>query len=93
MKKRMIVMGIISVLILAAIAEAQVYRKINLGHTSYGMTTDEVRRAIGRPDHINTYAGSGGEMQQWVYYEGPEQSLFLYFRNGIFTSYQEFGKK
>jgi len=84
---------VLVLVVIAATVEARIYHKINLGNTSYGMTTDQVRWAIGKPDHINTYAGTRGEIQQWVYYEGAEQKLFLYFENGIFTSYQEFGRK
>jgi len=58
------------------------------------MTTDEVRNIFGRPHEINTRSGPKGETQQWVYVEGKDQSLFLYFENGIYTGeYSRHGEK
>jgi hypothetical protein len=81
---------LVFVAIAAQAARHQTYIKINLSKISYGMTTDELRRAIGRPERINTYASPNGETQQWIYPQGPDSDLYIYFENGVFYSYQYF---
>lgn len=49
-----------------------------------GLTTEQVRIAMGRPKDINTTTGSWGTHEQWVY----GRTLYLYFENGILTAYQ-----
>lgn len=50
-----------------------------------GMTREEVVASIGRPNDINTSVGSWGKHEQWVY---GKSSFYLYFENGILTSWQ-----
>ncbi len=49
-----------------------------------GMTTEQVTLSWGWPEHINRSVGKWGEHEQWVY-----GSTYLYFENGIMTSFQE----
>lgn len=48
-----------------------------------GMTDEQVRVSIGKPQKINESGGTWGTHQQWVY-----GSTYLYFENGILRSYQ-----
>lgn len=53
------------------------------GHYWLGMTDDMARESLGRPNDINRTVGSFGVHEQWVYY-----NTYLYFENGILTTYQ-----
>ena len=53
------------------------------GHYWLGMTDDMARESLGRPSDINRTVGSFGVHEQWVYY-----NTYLYFENGILTTYQ-----
>lgn len=64
------------------------YGKVNgnkiLNHYFWiGMTKDMAIESLGQPSDINKSVGSWGVHEQWVY--GEE---YLYFENGILTSYQ-----
>jgi hypothetical protein len=48
------------------------------------MTDEMVRLSWGSPRDINRSVGSWGVHEQWVYY-----SSYLYFENGILTSWQD----
>lgn len=48
-----------------------------------GMTSEMAKESIGSPDDINRTVGSWGVHEQWVY-----GNKYLYFENGILTSYQ-----
>jgi len=48
-----------------------------------GMTPDQARAAWGRPEDINRDVGPWGVHEQWVY-----GYCYLYFENGVMTSYQ-----
>jgi hypothetical protein len=90
--------GLVLILILVfsiGYVEAQTHRhwRYDLSKLEYGMSTDEVRRTWGRPDHFNRYADRGREVQQWIYRETEQISIYLYFVNGSFSSYQTFGDK
>ncbi len=50
-----------------------------------GMTTQDVIMCIGYTAQINRTVGSWGIHEQWVYYG----SIYLYFENGILTSWQD----
>lgn len=53
-----------------------------------GMTKAQVRlTTFGSPTRINRY----GNTEQWVY-EYSDRTTYLYFRNGKYYSYQEYGK-
>lgn len=54
------------------------------GKVTLGMTADMVRASWGEPRDINRSVGSWGVHEQWVYY-----STYMYFENGILTSWQD----
>lgn len=49
-----------------------------------GMTQNMAIESLGKPNDINSSKGSWGTHEQWVYRNG----LYLYFEDGILTSYQ-----
>lgn len=49
-----------------------------------GMTDDMARESIGHPDKVNRSTYSSGTHEQWVY-----ETKYLYFENGILTSWQD----
>lgn len=53
-----------------------------------GMTKEEVVASWGKPRDINKTVGSWGVHEQWIYGEFPH-STYLYFENGILTSWQD----
>jgi hypothetical protein len=61
--------------------------KINSGYYWIGMTKDMAIESLGNPETVNSSVGSWGVNEQWVYY-----SLYLYFDNGVLTSYQSSGR-
>ena len=61
--------------------------KINSGSYWIGMTKDMAIESLGNPETVNSSVGSWGVNEQWVYY-----SLYLYFDNGVLTSYQSSGR-
>ena len=48
-----------------------------------GMTDKMAKESLGNPDDINRTVGSWGVNEQWIY-----GNTYLYFENGILTSYQ-----
>ncbi len=48
-----------------------------------GMTREQALESRGNPVTINESVGTWGRNEQWVY-----ENLFLYFENGVMTSYQ-----
>jgi hypothetical protein len=50
-----------------------------------GMTDEEAIDSLGPPENINSTVGTWGRNEQWIY-----ERLYLYFDNGIMTSYQTF---
>lgn len=48
-----------------------------------GMTSEMAKESLGIPNDINRTVGSWGVHEQWVY-----GNTYLYFENGILTSYQ-----
>lgn len=50
------------------------------------MTDKEAIWSIGKPDKVNKIVYSWGTEEQWVY---GKKNLYLYFIDGILTSYQE----
>lgn len=48
-----------------------------------GMTKEQVIASWGKPQSINESVGTWGKHEQWVY-----NSQYLYFENGILTSFQ-----
>ena len=50
------------------------------------MTKEMVIESIGKPDDINRTVGSWGVHEQWVY---DKRGLYIYFKNGKVTSFQD----
>ncbi len=57
------------------------------GGVVIGMTKEQARAAWGEPTHVNTTVTQSVVNEQWVYNMIGVLS-FLYFENGILTSYQ-----
>lgn len=70
----------------------KIHGKVNadriLNHEYWiGMTGDITRLSLGHPDKINKTVGSWGVHEQWIY---EKRNLYLYFEDGILTSYQQY---
>jgi len=48
------------------------------------MTKEQVLASWGKPEDINRSVGRWGVHEQWIY-----DSTYLYFENGILTSFQD----
>jgi len=57
--------------------------KLAAGYYWIGMTKQMALDSLGNPENINSSVGSWGVSEQWVY-----DNMYLYFDNGILTSYQ-----
>lgn len=56
-----------------------------------GMTKNQVRLSWGDPTDINSYGGSWGIMEQWIYGDVLNGgAVYLYFDNGKLESWQDF---
>lgn len=68
------------------------YQKLKDGNYWLGMTEEMARVALGSPNDINRSVGKWGEHEQWIYetrFQGKLYiKLYLYFENGILSSYQ-----
>lgn len=53
-----------------------------------GMTRSEAERAWGEPTRKNTSRGSRGSREQWVYVRSKTVSQYVYFEDGLLTSWQ-----
>jgi len=93
MKRNLMMMVILGIILFSVIVHAQLYIKRDVGKLQVGMTTDEVRNLFGRPHHINTYSEPRGEIQQWVYKESRFSSLYVYFLDGAYFTYERFDTK
>ena len=60
--------------------------KISEGHIWIGMTNKMAIVSWGAPDDVNRTVGSWGVHEQWIY---KSQDTYLYFENGILTSWQD----
>ncbi len=56
------------------------------GMISIGMREDAVRCAYGEPDEIRRSESQSGIFQQWIYGSVHEDSVYLYFKDGILIS-------
>ena len=63
---------------------AQIAYRISNHEIWIGMTTTLTKLSIGHPKDINRTTGVWGVHEQWVYY-----NRYLYFENGILTSWQD----
>ena len=59
------------------------YNELKEGKFWIGMTKEMAIIALGEPDDINKTVGSWGVHEQWIY-----NKLYIYFKNGKLTSYQ-----
>lgn len=66
---------------------AQLQLEALRGRVAVGMTREQVELAWGRPTKINSSAGSRGTSDQWVYRRSSASTSYVYFDNGIVTSY------
>lgn len=73
--------------------QIDIYKKLiakYLDPIKIGMTDKEVLKLTGRPLNINRSVGSWGVREQWVIEMPPSfKKLYLYFKNGILTSWQQ----
>lgn len=58
------------------------------GKIRLGMTKEQVEVSWGKPRDINKSVGSWGVHEQWIYRKFSH-STYLYFENGILTSWQD----
>lgn len=58
------------------------------GTVRIGMTEEQVIRAWGKPEKINTTITAGGKTQQWVYGYGAGSRQYLYLENGVLRTIQ-----
>jgi len=61
------------------------WEMIAQGKVAIGMSEAEVRTSWGNPGDVNRSVGSWGVHEQWVY---AGRYAYLYFENGILTSWQ-----
>jgi hypothetical protein len=66
----------------------QFKQDILAGTIRIGMTKEMVRLARGEPDDINRTVNSYSTREQWVYGSIPNR-LYVYFEDGIMTSFQD----
>lgn len=63
---------------------ARIINAIKHEEVVLGMTIDEAKLSWGAPNDINRTVGAWGVHEQWVY-----GRTYLYFKNGILTSFQD----
>ena len=72
--------------------DPQFQADVRQGWIRIGMTKEMALASWGRPSDINRTVGSWGVHEQWVYSTSPAYgsipSNYLYFENGILTTYQ-----
>lgn len=54
-----------------------------------GMTTEQVLEIWDYPDDINRGVYTFGVHEQWIYKTGEFDAWYLYFEDGVLTSWQE----
>ncbi len=69
--------------------EDRVKTAILKGRVMLGMTNDMATASWGDPEDTNRTVGSFGVHEQWIYGNDIEFRKYLYFENGILTSWQE----
>jgi hypothetical protein len=70
--------------------DSQAKRQLILeGKICLTMTKDEVVASWGNPYDINRTVGSWGVHEQWVYGGDISNRKYLYFENGVLTSWQD----
>lgn len=66
----------------------KVNNAIALRRVLVGMDADEVIRAWGRPDKVNSTSSSSGKSEQWVYNGESFRNRYVYLDNGVVRSFQ-----
>lgn len=54
-----------------------------------GMSKDWAKASLGTPNDINETGTANGTREQWIYGDPISGATYLYFENGILTSFQE----
>ena len=72
--------------------EARVRKAIIEHRVIKSMTMDEVKRALGEPDHIDTGDSYGTAKETWVYLDGGQRRT-VNFKNGEVTTTMRKGKR
>jgi hypothetical protein len=54
------------------------------GYYWIGMNKEMATLSLGSPNAVNRTVGGWGVREQWVY-----ETIYLYFENGVLTSYQD----
>ena len=70
------------------LSESQI-RAIILGKPDIGMTKEMVRASMGDPLDVNRTVSEGLVSEQWVYGSLISNRRYVYFENGVVTSYQD----
>jgi len=60
------------------------YTKMKQGYYWIGMNKEMATISLGPPNKVNRTVGAWGVQEQWVY-----ETIYLYFENGVLTSYQD----
>ncbi len=60
------------------------YSKMKQGYYWIGMNKEMATISLGTPNKVNRTVGAWGVKEQWVY-----NTIYLYFENGVLTSYQD----
>lgn len=68
---------------------AEIWKKIEQGRISLGMTSTMVTLAIGSPEKINRTRTEYGTRSQWVYGSSPSTLRFYYFKDGVLDAIQD----
>ena len=66
----------------------QIKEAVAKGQLVIGMNQFEVWAIKGRPHKINKTTGVWGVHEQWEYLAGGYDRMYLYFKNGVLTSWQ-----
>lgn len=69
--------------------DSQIKKCILNNEVKLGMIREQVLASWGKPDDINRSVGSWGIHEQWIYQRGDYSAQYLYFENGILTSWQD----
>jgi len=64
---------------------ANIEKAVLDGKVQIGMTDEQVRMSLGKPVTVNRTVTANTVTEQWVY----GSSTYLYFRDGVLTSWQE----
>jgi len=64
--------------------------KVNIlaGNINFGMTEEQVFASWGGPWNVVTSVGRWGEVSEWTYGAVGSPITYLYFENGVLTSWQ-----